>query len=321
MSNIDELKESTQVDDEVVEVPETFRLADESEYTSEPDETEESEEVVVVEKPAKKKFPLQGTIIVALCLVVGAFITYLALALMMPTVEGTWYYETSDGVKIYYTIEEKEDGEHYFEIAYGTAYYPGVYEINPNGVSSSINLKADYNAYIAAQPYAQGELLFPECLDGTYTYSTSGNKLFGECTLNLDDGNGTVITLKYVEKPELTDYVKPYTDFKVNKSILGEWQVDNSMYGMPPTVVKFNDDGSMSIDNYGLYVTQFMYSPVDNVIKMAGFGSEKVEQELEFELKNGNLIFGGMAFTRPGETPKAPVATFEQSVSTSDQAK
>ncbi len=318
MSNIDDLNEKTQVADEVVEIPQTFALADESEYESEP-EVEEEIEATKPEKP-EKKFPLQGTIIVALCLVVGALITYLALALMMPSVEGTWYYETSDGMKIYYTIEEREDDEYYFEIAYGSAYYPGTYTLNPEGTENTLVFSANYNVFALSQ-YG-GSLLFPDCLNGAYTYSTSGNKLFGECTLSLDDGSGTPIVLKYVEKPELTDYVKPFSDFKVNKSILGSWELDNSMYGMAPTVVTFNDDGTMNIDNSGLYTVQYMYSPVDNVIKMIGFADKKVENEAEFELKNGNLIFNGVLLTRPGEsatqTSQIPSNTTQ---STQDQSK
>ena len=315
MSNIDELNEKTQAVDEVVEIPQTFGLADESEYEAEPEVIEETEveEVVEVEAVKKKKFPLQGSIIVALCLVVGALITYLALALMIPTTEGTWLYETEDGLKIYYTLEEREDDEYYFEIAYGSAFYPGTYQLNPEGTESTLVFNALYNDMLAMQ----GQTLFENCLNGTYTYSISGNKLFGECSMTLNNGSETPVVVKYVEKPEFTDYVKPYENFKVNKSILGSWELDNSMFGLDPTVFVFNEDGTMTIDNSGFYTVKYMYSPVDNKIKMAAYSNKIEEMEVEFELKDGNLIFDGIMLKRPG----AAADNTKPSVATADQNK
>lgn len=221
--------------------------------------------------------------------------------------EGTWLFESKldsgEKMKIYYTIEER-NSKCYFEASYGTAYYPGVYKENPDGAKNTLYFKLDYQAFVDKQ-YDTTELLFNDCLNGSYKYTLDGKRGSDSYTMTLIDDSDKKIVLKYAQKPELTDYVKLYDDFKADKRLLGEWEVDNSMYDMDPTIVTFNEDGTMAIDNYGIYVTEFVYSATDGFIKMAGFGNEKVEQELDYSFKEGALVMGGIKFYRIGKTPKS----------------
>lgn len=287
MSYIDELNENTVVVDSVEEIVDTHKQPDteDNEYIPQFDEVEYEVEQTEKETKSKKKCPIQKTIIIAACLVFGALLTYLALALMIPSVEGTWLHKSQDGYEVYYTIDKTKDG-YVLDVSFGTTHYSGGCDVTKTDSGITVTLITKIGQ------------LYPDAPYGEYTYKISGNKLFKNATIELTDANGNVISLSQSKKTDISDYLKPYDDFKVNEKLVGEWMVDNSMYGMDPIVLTFNEDGTMILDVYGMQKEHYYYSPQEKTIKFSIYMGEQIENEMEYQFVEGNLVFLDTLWTR-----------------------
>ncbi len=273
MSYIDEQSEKTQVIENVEDIAQT--QTDDG-YTPQFDDIEYEIEEVPKAKP-KKKFPLQSSIIIALCVVLGAVITYLALALFIPTIEGTWVLEGEGGINTYFVIESSGD-EYYVEESIGTISVTGTCTITKGEEVDSMVMNL-----------GSGQAI--NC-----TYVVDGNRLFGDRTLTLVDGNGSEIVLKQGDKPDLEEYVSPYEDFKANEDLLGEWTLD---YGMgEPAKLTFDEDGVIKVDWFGTQTETGIYTVDGNTVKRKIFYDKEYEDELPFEFTDKGLVFMQQLWTR-----------------------
>lgn len=277
MSNIEELVETTEVD-ELETNDELTQLSDDEsgEYVAQFSDIEcELEEV----KPAKakKKFPLQAPIIIALFLVIGAVIAYFALSLFIPTVEGCWLYE-ENGVKDYYIIES--DGDSYsLKLRRGSSYTPGMCTVTNSE-----------DGDIIAMNLASGQMM-------SCNYKVEGNRLFGERTLTFFNEEGLNVVMKATDEPTLSDLVKPYENFKTDEKILGDWELD---YGMGQKAnLTFDEDGVMTLDEFGTKVTEAMYTVDGENIKTKMYVDKEYEEPLPYQVTDKGLVFLNVLWTRP----------------------
>jgi len=278
MSNIEELVEVTEEKqlEENNELLESDDNKDSDEYVAQFSDIEyELEQVEPVK--VKKKFPLQASIVVALFLVIGAVIAYFALSLFIPTVEGCWLYE-QDGMKSYYIIESEGD-KYSLKVRSGSTYVPGECVISNTEGND-----------ILAMNLASGQMM-------SSNYKVEGNRLFGERTLTLFNEEGLNIVLKAADEPELSDLLKPYENFKTSEKILGEWELD---YGMGQKAhLTFDEDGVMTLDEFGTKVTEGMYTVDGKNIKTKLYIDKEYEEALPYEVTDKGLVFLNVLWSRP----------------------
>ncbi|MBQ2971818.1 MAG: hypothetical protein IJE16_04655 [Ruminococcus sp.] len=276
------------------EYKELFEAADTEETTETLEETEIAEatevaedtvttEETVVEPVSKKKFPLQTPIIIAACILVAAIIGFFAINLFTPTVEGSWKYESEEGYTFYYTFDEKADTKECV-MSFGTVYFPGFYEETVGEESNTVSVSL-YTGYI----------------NGNYTYSIEGNKLFKNRVMTLTAEDGTVITLTQAKEPKDKDYIQPDENFTPVEELIGEWEFVYEEYGVSYKL-SINDDGTMSFNQFDLQEIHFVYTADESVINLSYCQDEVTTQEEEYYFEGDQLIFMGLNWSRVGES-------------------
>lgn len=246
------------------------------------DATEHEEslaEEIGVEVAPKKKFPLQIPIIIAACIVVVALLGYFAVSLFMPTVEGTWLYESEEGYQFYYDLDDTKDGK-VCDMSIGTVHFPGTYEtvVGENTNSISISVYAGY-------------------IYGDYTYTMTGNKIAGNRVLTLTAADGTTFTLTQTKAPKDSDYITPDENFKPDESIVGEWEYVYEEYGASLNL-KINADGTLIYNQFGYQELHCTYTTDGSTLALSFFETEVIAQEEEYYFDNDQLIFLGVNWTR-----------------------
>ncbi len=285
----EELLNETEVEENVpnepvLEVTAEDTVDESAEYTP---EFAELEPAIGVEefdsKPKKKKFPLQVPIIISACIVAVALVGCILFSLFVPTVEGTWLYQTEDGFSFYYTFDESPKGTE-CEMVVGTIHFPGTYTLSEADSAKTMNISV-YAGYIY----------------GNYTYEVQGNRLFGHRVLNLVGEDGTTITLDQAKKPKDSDYIEPDKDFKEVEAITGEWEFFYEEYNASLKLT-INDDGTLIYDQFGYQELHCVYSADDSKVNLSFFETELIEQEEEYYFDGDQLIFLGLNWTRVGES-------------------
>lgn len=281
----DELINETPVEEVTSDEPVLEETAMEDvEYTPEFSELETATvEDEVVEVPKKKKFPLQTPVIIAACIVAVALIGCILFNLFVPTVEGTWLYQTEDGFSFYYTFDESPKGTE-CEMSVGTIHFPGTYTLSESDSGKTMNVSV-YAGYIY----------------GNYTYEVVGNRLFGHRVLNLVGEDGTAITLEAAKAPKDSDYITPDKDFKEVEEIVGEWEFFYEEYNASLKLT-INDDGTLIYDQFGYQELHCVYTADDSKINLSFFETELIAQEEEYYFDNDQLIFLGLNWTRVGDS-------------------
>ncbi len=255
---------------------ESTDAAQQAEYTPEFSELEATEEPVVVKK---KKFPVQMTIIIAACVVVVALLGLFALKIFVPTIDGTWKYETEDGFAFYYTFDQSPKGDE-CEMTIGTIHFPGTFEVVEGEDTDNVNIFV-YAGYIY----------------GNYTYEITGNPLLKNRVLTLSNADGTVITMNEAKEPKDKEYIIPDENFEEVEALTGEWEFyypeyDQSIY------LTLNDDGTMIYDQFGMQELHCVYTATDSTINLSFFETELIAQEEEYYFDGDQLIFLGLNWTR-----------------------
>lgn len=242
---------------------------------------ESAEADVPTSLPKKKKFPLQVPIIIAICILVGALVGYFAISLFVPTVEGTWLYESDDGYSFYYTIDENSDGKECV-LNVGTIYFPGTYETSISDEANTISFSM-YAGYI----------------NGNYAYTLEGNRLFGDRVLTLTSEDGTAITLKQTKKTKDSDFITPDENFEPVESIVGEWEFVYEEFDASYKLT-INDDGTLVYDQFGLQEIHCVYTADEKAVSLSFFETELITQEEEYYFDGDQLIFLGINWTKAG---------------------
>lgn len=275
----EEYKELTETTDSVEEVE---AVEETEEYVPQFSDVIPEEEPVT-QPVAKKKFPLQTSIIIAACILLVAVIGFFAVSIFTPTVEGTWLYKSEEGYDFYYTFDETSEGKECV-MSIGTVYFPGFYETSVTDEAKSVSVSV-YAGYI----------------NGNYTYSIEGVKLFGNRVLTLTGEDGTALTLTQAKQPKDTDYVKPDENFEPVEELVGEWEFLYEEFGESYKLT-INDDGTMIFDQFGLQEIHFTYTADDKKINLSFFETDVIAQEEEYYFKDDQLIFLGLNWSRAGES-------------------
>lgn len=242
---------------------------------------ESAEEALPVSLPKKKKFPIHIPIIIAACILVGALVGYFAISIFVPTVEGTWLYESDDGYTFYYTLDENSEGKKCV-MNVGTIYFPGTYETSLSDEADTISLSM-YAGY----------------LNGNYTYTIEGNKLFGGRTLTLTGEDGTTAILTQTKKPKDSDFITPDKNFEPVEAIVGEWEFVYEEFDASYKLT-INDDGTLVYDQFGLQEIHCVYTADDSTVNLSFFETELIAQEEEYYFDGDQLIFLGINWSRVG---------------------
>lgn len=275
------------------EFSELTELANDTEENVENIETENSEEIILNEDVSgeelsqptvtKKKFPLQTSIIIAVCILLAAVVAFFAISIFTPTVEGTWIYESEEGYSFYYNFDEKAD-EKKCVMNIGTIYFPGTYEVAVGEDSSTVTVST-YAGYV----------------NGSYTYTIEGNRLLGNRVLTLTGEDGTVLTLNQTKKTKDSDFVKPAEDFEPVEAIVGEWEFIYEEYDVSYKLT-INDDGTLVYDQFGMQEIHCAYTADDETVNLSYFETELITQEEEYYFDGDQLIFLGINWSRVGES-------------------
>jgi len=245
----------------------------------------DAEENIAENDNAKKKFPLQKTIIIAACILIAAVIGYFAIFISTPTIEGTWLYETEDGLKLYYTIE-KVDKKYTLDASAGTMGWRGICELGRN----------EKNRLIDINLYREGTLIEGSPY-GIYTYDVSGNRFSKDAVLTLTDEEGKSIKLNKATKPQMIDYMQPYENYKTKQELLGTW-VQTNIFGQTYKAT-FNSDGTFCVDfSDGVQYEQYYYTIEDSVVIMKIFADEVIEQQLDFYMTEDGLVLNNQLWTK-----------------------
>lgn len=275
------------------EFSELNELVNDTEETVEVVETQDVNEAVtgeetLVEEPTeevktKKKFPLQTPIIIAVCILLAAVVVFFGISIFTPTVEGTWLYESEEGYSFYYNFNEKGD-EKKCMMNIGTIYFPGTYDVSVGDESSTVTVSTSAG-YV----------------NGSYTYSITGNRLFGNRVLTLTSEDGTTLTLNQAKKTKDSDFVKPAEDFKPVEKIVGEWEFVYEEYGVSYKLT-INDDGTLVYDQFGMQEIHCAYTADDKTINLSFFETELITQEEEYYFDGDQLIFLGINWSKVGSS-------------------
>lgn len=275
--------------EEYKELTESTEVVEEVENVEEPQVYEPQfgdvlpEEEPVVQPKAKKKFPLQTPIIIAACILVVALVGFFVVSMLTPTVEGTWLYESEEGYSFYYTFDETSEGKECV-MSIGTVYFPGSYDVVVGEESDSVSVSV-YAGYV----------------NGNYTYSIEGVKLFGNRVLTLTGEDGTTLTLTQAKQPKDSDYVQPDENFEPVEELVGEWEFLYEEFGESYKLT-VNDDGTMVFDQFGLQEIHFAYTADDSKVNLSFYETEVIAQEEEYYFEGDQLIFLGLNWSRAGES-------------------
>ena len=285
MAYKEEFSELTELTNETEAVEEAIEEAVNADENAETEENvalqQEPDELVEVK--VKKKFPLQTSIIIALCILLATAVAFFAISIFTPTVEGTWSYESEEGYTFYYTFDEKA-GETECMMNIGTIYFPGTYEVAVTDEASTVTVST-YAGYV----------------NGNYTYSIEGIRLLGNRVLTLTGEDGTVLTLNQTKKTKDSDFVKPAEDFTPVEAIVGEWEFIYEEYGVSYKLT-INDDGTLVYDQFGMQEIHCAYTADDSTINLSYFETELISQEEEYYFDGDQLIFLGINWSKVGES-------------------
>lgn len=289
-------------------------LDDVSENTSDVDVFEDSntelEQEHSEEKQKSKKNKLYKAVVIALCVVLAAVVALGALYLFTPTVEGTWVYAVDDGVggtidfyfdfgsefktvkESAFITDEPTGDEHECTASAGTFYFPGIYQL-----STTTTTDVDGNA-VDAKVVSITNYGAP--LYGDYTYTVSGNRLFGKRVLTLTSSDGTSYTLNQAKKPKDSEYISVDKDFTVNKDIIGEWEYEYVGYGLKNTL-DFKKDGTVVYNVYGTQEIHCTYTVDEENITLVYFNTELQTQAIPYSIEDNGLVFMDVLWSRPSE--------------------
>lgn len=230
-------------------------------------------------KVKKKKFPVYIPIIIAAFVLLASIVVFLAINILTPTVEGTWVYEGEDGTKMYYTFNNDE-----CDMNVGTLHFPGKYTASNDESGKNINVEI-YAGYIY----------------GTCQYEVTGNRLAKNRVLTLVTAEGTEYVLNETKAQKDSDYILPDENFEEVEELTGEWEFYYVEYDSSIKLT-FNDDGTMSLNQFGYQDLHCVYTVNDSKINISYWDTELQTQEEEFYFKDGQLIMMNLNWTRVGES-------------------
>lgn len=281
--------------DETTDDNQTGAFADEIAQTQAPNPVEFQQPV---ETPKNNKKVLQHSIIIA-----GAIVVALVVALLVWKcffnfgIQGTWVVDNSasadevttssatgdEAAVAYYTFTDDKDssGNKIAEISLGTMTMKGTY-------STSKSDDGKQTLTVSISYFFTGE----------YTYEISGNMLTGrKLTLKSSDGQYSYkFNSATVKKPDL----KPKSDFKANSKLTGEWNMSD--YGI---TYKFNEDGTVNINESDQLLVDGIYSYNDNKITVTYYASTKTDMDISYALDGKDtLVLNGLGYSRVTQASK-----------------
>ncbi len=237
-----------------------------------------SNKTSIVSKKRKKNHKMIYILSCAIAAVVFALVAFFVFFdSTQSSLEYTWLHKSQDGNDYYYTFTETSDGGK-LEISIGTDYFKCTYDIGDNDTITT--------------SYANSEV-YSDNLIGEYEYSISEEN--GEDVLTLKSLDGSSQKLTKVDRPEDTDYLKPYENFKVDKDIVGKWEIK---YSMGSLKLDINDDGTMVLNLLDTEYQHYVYTVTNQTLKMSLFKDQLIEFEEPYQLTDGKLTFLGIPWDK-----------------------
>ena len=285
-----------------------IEIEEPEELTPETEDTNESVVAGTEEKP-KKRFPLQGTVIVALCLVVAVllgYLTYTAFFLREP--EGiTWATELKEGEKsVTYYFEFHNDGT--FTAYAGSVEFTGKYDKNKNvPVSDTTSLNAatadEKQTVNQITLYSQIAYFYPTI---PAQYEITGSRLLGNQEMKCTYGEGFDFSFRQAERVKPT--LNLPENFEAEKDLVGTWIFYYG--GEELSRATFNADGSMVIASEveGTLI-RGTYTLSDGKVNFTYYLSEDQTIPLEYKVDGDTLTFLGATYVREGSD-----ATVDQAI-------
>ena len=266
--------------------------------------TEEVSDSVVIKMapaPKKNKKLLQLPIIIGIVIVAAAAITLFVIKAFFDTsIVGTWIETvplTSDtsssdeaaNFDVYYTFNN--DGT--LDYTVGTMSWNGTYTVSTDK-SGNQTLERVLNGSQMSCNYAVSGNMFTGKTLELYT-STSDEKA------ELKSGN--------VVKPEL----KVDKDFKANDKVTGTWTYDN---GYAKMTYKFNDDGTVEINQSDSVKAEGTYLIKNNTIIIKYYYTDEVEMDVAYSVESNGLKLNDILYTKDDDSAKTTAAVTEAATET-----
>ncbi len=241
----------------------------------------------------KKKRVLQLPIIIGIVIVVVAAITLFVIKGFFDTsIVGTWVEsvdvtgnsssaDEASKIDVYYTF----NSDNTLDYRIGSMVWNGTYTVSTDD---------------------SGNQTLAMTLNGNETscnYSVSGNMFSGR-TLELTTSTATnKVELKSGSevKPEL----KVDKDFKADKKITGSWTYDN---GYAKMTYKFNDDGTVEINQSDSLNVDGTYLIKDGTIIIKYYYTDEIEMDVAYSVEKDGLKLNDILYTKDDGSAKATTA-------------
>lgn len=258
--------------------------------------TEEVSDSVVIKMapaPKKNKKLIQLPIIIGIVIVAAAAITLFVIKAFFDTsIVGTWI-ET-----VPLTSDTSSSDE--------TANFDVYYTFNNDGTLDYTVGTMSWNGTYTVSADDSGNQTLEMVLNGSQTscnYTVSGNMFTGR-TLELSTSSSTTkVDLKSgsVVKPEL----KVDKDFKANDKVTGTWTYDN---GYAKMTYKFNDDGTVEINQSDSIKAEGTYLIKNNTIIIKYYYTDEVEMDVAYSVEKDGLKLNDILYTKDDGSAKATTA-------------
>lgn len=256
--------------------------------------------------PAKKPFPLQKTVIIALVIVaLTAIIALVITVFFNKGVTGEWRFDPTENAAA--TADEATKDESQPELAY-------YFKFNNDGtVSLSLGSTTNYGTYTLSKNEDGKQIMSLSLtnLSGDFYYETSGNLLTGrslKLTYTADETSVLNLHSGKQVKPE----IKREGEFKPKKELTGNWVYSDQMYGYTISfdiredgTLLYTEDSSYTnpytmAEVYSVYTIDGIYEYDDSTITFKYYDITDREVVIVYELKDGGLMINGNVFTRDG---------------------
>lgn len=249
---------------------------------------------------AKKKFPLQASIIIAGVLVACVILTFLVFKCFFDTsIVGAWTMKVDEATadQASETTTEPSSGEEDEEKEDYLSYYVFDSDGSCNFCIGSITYKGTYKIETDDKGNRTVNMsILGVNLSATFNYKVSGNIFTGR-TLELTYGDSDDIKPYILESAKVvTPEIKPDKDFKGDDKIVGEWNYYNGYDNM----YTFNSDGTVNVNQGDVIIIDGTYTVKDNKIIVKFYAEDERTTELMYSVDGDMLTINGVPHYRVG---------------------
>ena len=142
-------------------------------------------------------------------------------------------------------------------------------------------------------------------------YAVSGNMFSGR-TLELSTSTAAN-KVKLKSGSEVKPELKVDKDFKADKKITGSWTYDN---GYAKMTYKFNDDGTVEINQSDALNVDGTYLIKDGTIIIKYYYTDEVEMDVAYSVESNGLKLNDILYTKDDDSAKTTAAVTEAATET-----